>query len=43
MLSASAPSDAAPQVKQLEGDILTAVAFLPRALLTASKVGHVKL
>lgn len=30
-------------VKQLEGDILTAVAFLPRALLTASKVGHVKL
>jgi catabolite repression protein CreC len=30
-------------VKQLENDILTAVAFLPRWLLTGSKVGHVKL
>jgi catabolite repression protein CreC len=30
-------------VKQLENDILTAVAFHPRWLLTGSKVGHVKL
>jgi len=30
-------------VKQLENDILTAVSFLPRWLLTATKVGHVKL
>jgi len=30
-------------VKQLENDILTAVAFLPRWLLTGTKVGHVKL
>jgi catabolite repression protein CreC len=30
-------------VKQLENDILTAVAFLPRWLLTGSKVGQVKL
>jgi catabolite repression protein CreC len=30
-------------VKQLENDMLTAVAFLPRWLLTGSKVGHVKL
>lgn len=30
-------------VKQLENDILTAVAFLPRWLLTSTKVGHVKL
>ncbi|KAI0064535.1 WD40 repeat-like protein [Artomyces pyxidatus] len=30
-------------VKQQEGDILTAITFLPRSLLTATKVGHVKL
>jgi len=30
-------------VKQLENDMLTAVAFLPRWLLTGTKVGHVKL
>jgi hypothetical protein len=30
-------------VKQLENDILTAVAFLPRWLLTGSRVGHVKM
>jgi hypothetical protein len=30
-------------VKQLENDMLTAVAFLPRWLLTGNKVGHVKL
>ena len=30
-------------VKQLENDILTAVAFLPRWLLTGTKVGHVKI
>jgi hypothetical protein len=30
-------------VKQLENDILTAIAFLPRWLLTGTKVGHVKL
>ena len=30
-------------VKQLENDILTAVSFLPRWLLTGTKVGHVKL
>lgn len=30
------------QVKQLEGDILTAITFLPRSLLTATKVGLVK-
>jgi len=30
-------------VKQLENDILTAIAFLPRWLITATKVGHVKL
>jgi len=30
-------------VKQLENDILSAVAFLPRWLLTGSKVGHVKM
>lgn len=30
-------------VKQLENDILTAIAFLPRWILTGTKVGHVKL
>jgi hypothetical protein len=30
-------------VKQLENDMLTAIAFLPRWLLTGTKVGHVKL
>jgi catabolite repression protein CreC len=30
-------------IKQLENDILTAIAFLPRWLLTSTKVGHVKL
>jgi hypothetical protein len=30
-------------VKQLENDILTAIAFLPRWLLTSTKVGHVKM
>jgi len=30
-------------VKQLENDILTAIAFLPRWLLTGSRVGHVKM
>ncbi|KAI0320754.1 WD40 repeat-like protein [Amylostereum chailletii] len=30
-------------VKQLDGDILTSIAFLPRYLLTATKVGQVKL
>jgi catabolite repression protein CreC len=30
-------------VKQLENEILTAIAFLPRWLITGTKVGHVKL
>ncbi|KAI9446155.1 WD40 repeat-like protein [Lactarius indigo] len=30
-------------VKQLENDILTAIAFLPRWLLTGTRVGHVKM
>ncbi|KAG1743390.1 WD40 repeat-like protein [Suillus lakei] len=30
-------------VKQLDADLLTSLAFLPRALLTASKAGHVRL
>ena len=30
-------------VKQLENDMLTAIAFLPRWLLNGTKVGHVKL
>ncbi len=30
-------------VKQLENDMLTAITFLPRWLLTGTKVGHVKL
>jgi hypothetical protein len=30
-------------VKQLDNDILTAIAFLPRWLLTSTKVGHVKM
>ena len=30
-------------VEQLENDMLTAIAFLPRWLLTGTKVGHVKL
>ena len=30
-------------VKQLENDMLTAIAFLPRWLLTGTKIGHVKL
>ncbi|KAN0140913.1 hypothetical protein V8E53_001357, partial [Lactarius tabidus] len=31
------------QPVQLENDILTAIAFLPRWLLTRAKVGHVKM
>ncbi|KAG1735466.1 WD40 repeat-like protein [Suillus occidentalis] len=30
-------------VKQLDADLLTSLAFLPRALITASKAGHVRL
>ncbi|KAG2020119.1 catabolite repression protein creC [Coprinopsis cinerea AmutBmut pab1-1] len=30
-------------VKQLEGDLLSAVQFLPKSLLTCTKVGHIKL
>jgi hypothetical protein len=37
------PTHNAQQVKQLDADLLTSLAFLPRALITASKAGHVRL